>query len=320
MKSFVPWTLFIVLCLGVGFLHGILPQGLDRAIFVEEKNINIVTFEKIFFPEQIIQKIGKKFNTKINVHISKDWKRISAECITDKTADLLIIPSHWAKTLNKQNVLDRINDKKYNFNLGISPDFIQDKFHAGEHFIPIFWLKTTFVFPTALDSNKSSSQSREEKFYVYNDEDHILEVLDLWEKIEQNSQIFNKLESLDLDNPKFLKMTDGLALMGLENSNIKLPEDKMRRALFIWGAVIPRNSKNKEISRAILFEFLRPEHQEEIIKTTPLATTRVDLQSDMPQFKKSVAIRDLKLSNTSIYHFKDPEAKTKIKQKIQTDF
>lgn len=320
MKRIVPWTLFFLFCIGVGFLHGILPQGLDRSVIFEKKTIRVVSVENVFFPEDLAQKISKKFHVNVELTISKNWKEISAGALTQQTADLLIIPSHWAHSLGKQNLVEIIMQSKQDFWQNISPDFIQDKTSEGDYFVPIYWLRTQLDFPNKLTAQEFFNQNKKEKIYIINDEDHALNILSQWEKLGIKNIIANAIEFVNLDKSGVLKVNEGTAYEGPENTFAKGSETISHKSLLIWGAVIPRNSSNKEISKAILFELIKKETQEKIIKSTPLNSTLLDLSPSVPLYKKPQALRNFKLKDTFLYQYKDPEAKSKIEEKLKTVF
>ncbi len=119
----------------MGFLHGVLPQGLSKSYFVSPTKVHVLTTDEIFFPQELREKLEETHHVKFSVTITRDWDGILANTVASPAADLILLPSFWANTLVHQNLLFDIAGPRKELLQRVGADFTA-KYQDGFYFLP----------------------------------------------------------------------------------------------------------------------------------------------------------------------------------------
>ncbi len=304
--------------MGVGFLHGVLPQGLSKSYFLSPTKIQVLTTDEIFFPAEIREKLEEELHVKFAVTITRDWDGILAHTVASPAADLIFLPSFWAKTLVHQDLLSDIAGPRKELLQRVASDFT-GKPQEGFYFLPFYWIKTTIKAPNGESFADFLKNKKEPFLYLLADEDLLLRHFEVWKEqglrdlVAQKKVLTLQLEHLNKDLPTQGAME---APMLEESSQASLPQ---LSALLIWGAAIPANSEKKAMVLEILDTLTTPEYQEKYLLKTPFNSAFSTVTgNDIPLQRRAEAIRNLQLKDTLILEGKDQDAKNKLKN--QFDF
>ncbi len=110
--------------MGVGFLHGVLPQGLSKSYIISPQRVQVLTTDEALFPEDLRYQLEQELNVRFSVTITRDWDTILANAVADSSADLIFLPSYWANTLQKQNLLSNVTGSKNILLQRVASDFV----------------------------------------------------------------------------------------------------------------------------------------------------------------------------------------------------
>ena len=123
-RSNLLWIPFFILCIGVGFLHGFLPQGISRDYFIRPTKVRVLVTDETLLTKEIQTYIENELRVKLEITVTRDWDAIQAKIIAHPTQDILILPSYWAHTLKQQGLLHVTTEKESELPQRIAPDFL----------------------------------------------------------------------------------------------------------------------------------------------------------------------------------------------------
>ena len=302
--------------MGVGFLHGVLPQGISKSYFVSPEKIQVLITDEILFPQETRQRLEKELNVKFSVLITRDWDAIIANTVASPAVDLIFLPSFWANTLSRQNLLANVAGHRKELFQRVASDFTA-KPREDFNFLPFYWMKTSIKSTTEENFSDFLKNKKEPILFLLADEDLLLKHFQvwksqgLWDLVAQKKILTLQIDQLSRDIP-----LEGAMEMSLSHD---IPEATLNQlsALLIWGAVIPVNSVKKEKTLEILNTLTTPEYQERSLLKTPFNSTFSTVTSnEIPLQRRATFIRDLKLKDTIILETKDQDATIK----LRTDF
>lgn len=302
--------------MGVGFLHGVLPQGISRSYFVSPEKIQVLTTDEILFPEETRQRLEQELNVKFSVLITRDWDAIIANTVASPAVDLIFLPSFWANTLGRQNLLANVAGPRKELFQRVASDFTA-KPREDFNFLPFYWMKTSIKSTTEETFPDFLKNKKEPILFLLADEDLLLKHFQvwksqgLWDLVAQKKILTLQIDQMSREIP-----LEGAMEMSLSQD---IPEATLNQlsALLIWGAVIPVNSVKKEKTLEVLNTLTTPEYQERSLLKTPFNSTFSTVTSnEIPLQRRAQFIRDLKLKDTIILETKDQDATIK----LRTDF
>ncbi|WP_413613485.1 hypothetical protein [Bdellovibrio sp. HCB-110] len=313
MKNAVFWSLFFLICMGVGFLHGVLPQGLSRSYFISPTKVQVLTTDEIFFHPELRERLEDELNVKFSVTITRDWDAILANTVSSPAVDLIFLPSFWASTLAHQNLLADIAGPRKELLQRVASDFT-GKYQEGFYFLPFYWMKTGIKTPGGESFPEFLKNKKESVLFLLADEDLLLKHFQvwkeqgLWDLVAQKKILTLQLDQLLRELPKEGAMEASLTKEFKGSSHPQLS------ALLMWGAVIPANSSQKNLVLEILGTLTTPEYQESTLLKTPFNSTFSTVTgNEIPLQRRADFIRDLQLKDTLILEGKDQDAKIKLK-------
>lgn len=304
--------------MGVGFLHGVLPQGLTKSFFTSPQKIQVVTTDEIFFPVEVRKQLEDELRVKFSVTVTRNWDELLAKMVETPSTDLIFLPSFWAKTLAQQNLLADISGQRKELRQRVSTDFLSQSQNELFYFLPFFWMKTYVTTPDNQNFTDFLKNKSAPHLYLIADEDLLLQHFEkwkqqgLWEQVAQK-----KILTLPLDQLNLHKNTHDSAaeLPTLNDHNLDLLAHP--GALLVWGAAIPANSHNKALVLELLDTLTTPEHQEALLQKTPFNSTFSTVTADeIPLQRRADFIRNLQLKDTLILEDKDINAKTRLKEEF----
>lgn len=314
-KNSILWIFFFIICMGVGFLHGFLPQGLTKSFFISPNKVLIFTTDEIFFPVEIRQKLEDELHLKFSVTITRDWDAIIANTVSNPSVDLIFLPSFWAKSLEQQSLLSDIAASSSKLQQWVSSDFLKPDEQGRFFFLPIYWMKTALQTPQNEAFFDFLKNKNEPVLQLLADEDLLLQHFKiwkdqgLWDLVAQKKILTLQLDRIPLNK----KTNEGAVEIPLtEETQSSLPPNSS--ALLVWGASIPENSQQKKLALKVLETLATPEYQEKSLLKTPFNSTFSAVTgTDIPLNRRADFIRNLHLKDTLILERKDQEAKTKLK-------
>ncbi|MGZ3772061.1 MAG: hypothetical protein ACXVCY_08165 [Pseudobdellovibrionaceae bacterium] len=314
MRNRHLWFLFFIICLGVGFLHGILPLSVSKKNIIASNKIEILATDEILLPEALRRQIEKDFNVKISYTVTRNWDNLIAQLVASPSVDLIFLPSYWAKTLSQQGLLADISEYRKALQKKVASDFIGDQ--SQFYFLPFFWIKTEIRTPHNESFISFLKNKSEPDLFIIADEDLLLKYFQNWK--EQNiwdlaSQ--KKVFTLQLD--QLAQPRTDAAFETPFKKESRGTEEPSPGALLTWGAAIPSGSANKKLVADILDALTSTETQESLLLKTPFNTTFSALTSDkIPGNRRALFVRDIELKNALIIQNKDQNAKTKLKDQF----
>ncbi len=301
--------------MGVGFLHGVLPQGLTRSFFTSPQKIQVVTTDEIFFPVEVRTQLESELRVKFSVTVTRNWDELLAKMVETPSTDLIFLPSYWAKNLAQQNLLSDIAGHRKELQQRVASDFLSNSQTGLFYFLPFYWLKTYVTTPENQTFSEYLKNKTAPHLYLISDEDLILKYFEswkqqgLWEQIAQK-----KILTLPLDQLSIHKQSNDSAVELPIFQELPQHHPVHPGALLIWGAAIPENSQNKALVLELLDTLTTPEHQEALLLKTPFNSTFSTVTADeIPLQRRADFVRNLQLKDTLIIENKDINAKTKLK-------
>lgn len=314
------WPLFFLICVGVGFLHGYLPQGISKNYFIHPTKIRILTTDEMLVPKDLRAVIEDELYVNLEITVTRDWDTLLAKTIASPTQDLVFLPSYWAATLRQQNLLNHFIPQDSELAQRVSSDFLENT-HGEEtkqklkvrlltqapsestvtdektqaknespenrepfDFLPIFWIKTGFQTEQNQgfqNEVKIDVKSAVKKpIFLLADEDLILKHFLIW----KNQGLWPSVQQkkiLTLQLDQYNQsLQPGTLELPLNELHPELQMDNQLSTLLIWGAIIPQNAENKDLAIDILKTLTDHHLQEKTLLKTPFSTTLVRL-SDM---------------------------------------
>lgn len=303
--------------MGVGFLHGVLPQGISTDSLLSPQQIQVLTTDEILFPANIRSELEKELHVRFSVIVTRDWESLLANAVASPSADLIFLPSYWANTLAQQNLLsDFKNQHSGDLLQRVASDFMKPQGAQGVHFLPFYWIKTTIETDSGQDFLTFLRDKSRSVLFLLADEDLLLRHFQIWKEQGLLEQVLQKkILSLQLD--QLAKKTEEGAVEAPLHGEHQLEVQPFLNALLIWGAVVPNNSANQELIGDILNVLSSAEYQERTLLKTPFNSTFHTVSGkDIPRQRRADFIRDLQLKETIILDSKDQDARLKLKNEF----
>lgn len=299
--------------MGVGFLHGVLPQGLSKNIFVSPTKVQVLTTDEIFFPMEIRERLEEELNVKFSVTITRDWDAILANTVASPAVDLIFLPSFWASTLVHQNLLHDIASTRKELLQRVGSDFT-GKYQEGFYFLPFYWMKTGIETPGDESFADFLKNKKETVLLLLADEDLLLKHFQVWKEQGVWDLVSQKkILTLQLDHMHRTVPEEGAMELSLNQEPKALATNQLS-ALLVWGAVVPSNSTQKDLVLDILDEMTGAQLQEKTLLKTPFNSALSTVTgNEIPLQRRAGFIRDLQLKDTLILESKDQDAKLKLK-------
>lgn len=317
MNKTILWSVFFLICFVVGLFHGSRPTGVSSTeLLFPPKTIQVLVTDEILFPEGIRHELEQKLSVRFNVTVTRDWNSYLVKLVESSSADLIITPSFWSNTLQKQNLLADIEDLSPELIKEVSPDFLKGTSKAVR-FFPLYWMKTIFIFPEKVSFTDFVKNKNLPTLYLLADEDLVLAHLKKWEQqgilesILQKKILVHPLEQTHAN-----MMTDGAQESALHLMP-ETPTDDVpyTSALMVWGASIPQNSANKKTALKVLKYIASVEFQNKWIEESPFSSCLSSLaDKKIPLNRKAEWVRDLKLNETILIEDKDGDAVKKLRE------
>lgn len=319
-RSSFFWILLFIICVGVGFLHGFLPQGISRDYLIRPTKVRILTTDELLFPKELRTLIENELHVKLEVTLTRDWNVLLAKMVATPSEDIIFLPSYWAMTLRQQNLLSNLAlNKDSELLQRVAPDFIDASAAAKKtfDFLPFYWIKTGFLIPKSQSFEKFLQNKSENTLFLLADEDLILKHLQIWKDQGLGTMVGQK-KILTLQLEQMLK-TDRQGVMEVPMNEVHpdLEIANQLSALIVWGAVVPMNSDKKDLAQEILNVLTTPLLQEKVLVQTPFNSTLTQVSDKaLPVQRRASYIRDLQLKNTLLIDKKDIDAKSKLKNEF----
>lgn len=314
-KEYFFWVILFLFFLGLGYLQGFQPQSFEKSNFIAPTKIRVLTTEEILFPKSLRAEIEKEKNVQFEVIVSRQWQDWLAHLISNDSADLLILPSYWAQSLNQQNLLAPFNSESLEMLERISPNFQKNNPDGTLTFFPIYWMKTGFDsqragwnFPDYLKDKKVDS------LYIWSDPDLILAHFRTWKELGYWPLLKEKkILTMDWEDLSHKNLDEDPQEWPL-NETLKNPvEQTASSALIVWGFALPKNASNKVLSLSVVEAITRTNRQEQTLLSLPFSTTLAQVgEKTFPQSRRASYIRDLNLNQTIMIDSKNIEAEKKL--------
>lgn len=303
--------------MGVGFLHGVLPQGLSKGYIVSPTRIQVLTTDEILFPYELREKLEERLNVRFSVLVTRDWSSMLANTVASPSADLIFLPSYWANTLAQQNLLADVAGPRGSLLQRVDPDFAKTKVPGQTHFLPLYWVKTTITTTEGRSFQNYLSDKKSSFLFLLADEDLLLKHFQVWQMQGLWAQVSQKkILTLQLDQLSKNPTDDGAVEISRHRDQLESPLPYLS-ALLIWGASVPTNSAQKGLAIEILDALSTAELQEQSLLKTPFnSTLSIVKGNEIPLDRRAPFIRDLQLKDTIILESKDQDAP----QKLKSDF
>lgn len=317
-RSSLSWILFFLICMGVGFLHGILPQGISRDYILRPTKVRILTTDELLIPKELRSLIEDELHVKLEVTLTRDWNTLLAKTVATPSEDLIFLPSYWAATLRQQNLLSNLSAKDTELAQRVSADFLEsDPVKKTFDFLPIYWIKTGFLIPNSSSFESFLKDKNKDTVFLLADEDLILKHFQVWRQQGLSSSLSKKkILTLSLDQ---LAKTDrdGAIETSLNELHPELQTSNQLSALLIWGAVIPTNSDKKDLALEILNVLTTPLLQEKVLIQTPFSSVFTQVSDKaLPTQRRASSIRDLQLKDTLLIDHKEIDARSQLKSEF----
>ncbi|WII71010.1 hypothetical protein QJS83_11110 [Bdellovibrio sp. 22V] len=316
MKNNILWIFFFLICMGVGFLHGVLPQGLSKSYFISPTKIQVLTTDEIFFPPEIRKTLEDEFNVKFSVTVTRDWDSIIANTVSSPSVDLLFLPSFWAHTLAHQNLLANVAGTRGELLQRVASDFTAAKTPDQFFFLPFYWIKTGIRTPSDESFTIFLKNKNDTTLFLLADEDLILKHFQVWKEQGLWEQVAQKkILTLQLDQLTRRDIHEEAIETPLsEDIRNELPQ---LSALLIYGAAIPANAPHKKFIMEILDEMTSSELQEKHLLKTPFNSAFSTVTAnEIPLQRRASFIRDLQLKDVILLESKDQDSKKKLKEEF----
>ncbi|WP_413584090.1 hypothetical protein [Bdellovibrio sp. HCB274] len=303
--------------MGVGFLHGYLPQGISRDYILRPTKVRILITDESLFPKSIQQELENNLRIKFEVTVTRDWNSIQAKVIASPAQDILLLPYYWANTLNKQNLLASTLENP--LTAKIAADFLPPVSSTRAiYFYPLYWMKTGFRTANNASFEDFLKDKKATTLFLLNDEDLLLRHFTIWQDKGWLSMLAQKkILTLPLDQLITSEKREGASEMPLNESTPDLTIQDDLSALLVWGASVPEASDKKDLAMEILLAMATNTIQEQNLLRTPFNSTLQELTSPaLPPQRRATHIRELKLKGTILIDSKNLEAPKKLRDEF----
>lgn len=300
--------------MGVGFLHGYLPQGISKDYILRPTKVRILITDESLFPKSVQAQLENNLRIKFEVTVTRDWNSIQAKVIASPAQDILLLPYYWANTLNKQNLL--ASSLENPLTAKIAADFLPPVSTIRNiYFYPLYWMKTGFRTTNNVSFEEFLKDKKATTLFLLNDEDLLLKHFSIWQDKGWLSLLQQKkILTLPLDQLITNEKRDGAAEMPLNEATPDLTIQDDLSALLVWGASIPQASDKQDLAMEILLAMTENSLQEQNLLKTPFNSTLQELTSPgLPPQRRASHIRELKLKGTILIDSKNLEAPKKLR-------
>jgi hypothetical protein len=318
-KEVFLWIFLFLAFMGLGYLHGYRPQDFKKSTIIAPQKFLVLTTEETLFTPELKRILSEEHHLDIEVRVSRNWQDWIVNLISNPSADLIILPSYWANTLNKQELLTDLNAIGTESIQRVSADFL--KSNTVDHlasFLPLYWLKTSFVSSTANIKTLSdfAKDKNQQNLYLWLDEDLVLKHLQiwknqgLWDGLKTKKILTMSLEDIQRRGSDFAGALES-PVAEVHNNLISNPQTS---ALLIWGVSIPKNSLHQNLAVAVIKSMTETVLQEKMIPEMIFSSALKNVgDKTLPMSKRAAYVRDLNLTETLILEEKDIDAKRKLK-------
>ncbi|MBO9665208.1 MAG: hypothetical protein J7501_00140 [Bdellovibrio sp.] len=305
--------------MGVGFLHGFLPQGISRDYILRPTKVRILITDETLFPKHLQNQLENELRVKFEVTVTRDWNSILAKTVASPSQDILLLPSYWAVTLKQQNLLYKISNNESELPQRIAPDFLDPETSKRSlYFFPFYWMKTGFKTTSGGSFEDFLKNKKDGTLFLLADEDLLLKHFRVWQDNGLLAAVQQKkILTLPLDQLASKEPREGAVELPLNENNPTLTVQDDLSALLIWGASIPESSDKKDLALDILTAFSTPSLQEGNLLKTPFNSTLLTVTDlSLPPQRRATHIRDLKLKGTLLIDAKNIEARKTLKEEF----
>ncbi len=182
--------------------------------------------------------------------------------------------------------------------------------------MPFYWTKIRIQTPAEESFMEFLKNPKESFLFLLSDEDLLLRHFQIW-KSQGILDLVAQKKILTLQLDQLSKNSDEGAVETPITKEIKDSPTPLLSSLLVWGAIIPNNATQKEVSLKILESLSQKENQQKTLLKTPFNSAFSDvLSNDIPLHRRASFIRDLQLKDTILIEFKDQEAKYKLKSEF----
>lgn len=307
-----------MICMGVGFLHGILPQGLSRDYLSSPTKLQVLTTDEILFPPHLRERLEKELHVKFSVTVTRDWDSILAHVIASPGVDLIFLPSFWAKTFGNQHLLSDISGASERLRNRVASDFAGPA-TKGFFFFPLYWMKTSIVGPQNEPFDDFLANKKENILFLLADEDLLLRHFEIWKSqgildtVSQKRILTLQLDQLLQEDTRLGAVEGPLLQEPPANSKVR----SLLSALLVWGASVPASSTQKDVALRVLDRLSDLDYQEANLLNTPFNSTLVTMKADrIPPQRRAEAVRNLKLNDTILLENKNKDAKIELRNQF----
>jgi hypothetical protein len=282
-RELALWFLFFTLCLGAGYLNGILPEAKVDFFWSQPEVVKALVYSEKLLPSFLVMDLEKRTHTTIQVDLTGSFEDFLVHSVSSSGYSIFILPRLWSESLKRQGLLLPLAGLKDFFLATLYPDFPA----VESRIFPWAWIPTLFVLKSTTNLKDISSITMVE------DDDHLFHILK--EAPPQKPQTEIHVHSL-------LEEADEIADNQLKEINyfsrndfgpVKSP-DQWPQSLFLFDVVIPQKTPRKATSIALLKKLFTSEHLSSDLGDQPFGfTTRaLDQTSSFPNEKKPSALRN----------------------------
>lgn len=314
-KEGLFWALLFLFFMGLGYLHGYRPQNFEKSNFIPPTKVRILITEDSLFPADLRAAIEKEKNVQFEVMVSRQWQDWLANIIANPAADILILPSYWARSLDHQGLLDSFNSANPEVIHRLSPDFTKYNPDGSMIFYPLYWMKTGLISKKdKLSFEDFLKDKKIDSLYLWSDPDLILAHFRSW----KNQGYWNLLKdkrilTMSWEDLSQRNLDDDPQETSINDETKNSVMGSQLSALLIWGFAIPKNAPNKALSLSVVEALTKTASQESILLNTPFSTTLAQVgDKSFPQPRRATYIRNLNLTDTLIIDSKDVEAEKRL--------
>ncbi|WP_413291554.1 hypothetical protein [Bdellovibrio sp. HCB337] len=265
------------------------------------------------FPQDFIKTLEDDLGQKIEIQRVKNWDELQAKMVTKTGAHLVLAPSFWARDMDRESLIMRLNPIQTKVEKRISPDFISLQ-GKNLNALPLYWAVTDFRVHKDSTLGDSLDQALQNKalteIHLYPDQDLMVTHLKVWAKSPAGS-----LKLKDVSTFQFNKIPTDISKTAIweyphlvKDPNTRSLTTGNSRAFMVYSMMIPRNSSNKKLSYRLIEKMMDPQIEEAILTKLPMGSTlQVTDSFQIAKEKRSTELRDLKLHELIILEKRLPD-------------
>lgn len=303
------WLLFFFVVGGVGFIQGWKPDFRFKFLFKNPPEVQVLTISSDFFSPEWITETERKTESKIIIHVIKDWEDLHLQLITNADLSLLFIPSHWAQTLHQESLLNDEVDYVQLGNEKLAPDFrFQPQSYAKDYF-PVYWAKLSLYAKAApakanLKQQNLAFLDDADSFVAWNDELGKNKIAESF--IKAQWRIFplsSWIQREDFTQDYFL------APHPLKSEHPEWQTTTTPELMYLLGFSLPKNGAHPGTTWAVLKEYIANENQTKMVQQGPFASTLASIEAGYGSLdKKPSYLRSLGLHSLIMVRSHEAEA------------